>query len=83
MKTNNLIAQNIRKWREFKDLNQETLAKKLGITNSALSQIENCKIDISINRVAQIADTLELNISELFSDPQHKLVCCKIKMSVE
>jgi transcriptional regulator with XRE-family HTH domain len=35
------IGENIRKWREFKGLKQEDLAKRLDISPGALSKIEN------------------------------------------
>lgn len=73
MKTSELIGQNIRKWREFKNLKQDSLAKTLGITSSALSQIENGKIDISVNRIEQVAEALEMDISQLLSNPQQAI----------
>ncbi|MGI8950094.1 MAG: helix-turn-helix domain-containing protein [Chitinophagaceae bacterium] len=70
MKASELIGRNIKKWREFKGIKQDTLAQKLGITSAALSQIENGKSDISINRVEQIAEALEIDILLLLSNPQ-------------
>lgn len=63
------IGQNIRKWRELKGIKQELLAFKLGITKGALSNIENNKTDITLRRIEDIANCLELEIMKLFCDP--------------
>jgi|SRR6478609_2060660 len=73
MLTNSICEQisiNIKRWREFKGIKQEELAKKLKITAAALSNIENGKIDITISRIQQIAEALQLNFEFLLSSPQ-------------
>lgn len=73
MLTNNANKQigiNIKRWREFKEIKQEELAKKLKITAAALSHIENGKTDVSISRIEQIAEMLQINFSLLLSNPQ-------------
>ena len=64
------IGQSIKKWREFKNIKQETLALELSISKAALSHIENGKTDVTITRIKQIADVLEINLLQLLSTPQ-------------
>ena len=63
------IGVNIRKWRELKGIKQEQLAIKLGITKSALSNIENDKTDISLHRIEDIARCLDMEVMRLFKNP--------------
>lgn len=63
------IGQNIRKWRELKEMKQEQLAVQLGITKAALSNIENNKTDISLHRIEEIALCLDLEVMKLFINP--------------
>ena len=64
------IGINIKRWREFKEIKQEELARKLKITAAALSHIETGKTDITISRIEQIAETLQIDFVDLFSSPQ-------------
>ena len=63
------IGQNIRKWRELKGVKQELLAVDLGITKSALSNIENNKTGIPLHRIETIAGSLGIETMKLFCDP--------------
>jgi transcriptional regulator with XRE-family HTH domain len=46
---------------------QSTLAERLGITTSSYSRIENGEVQISINNLKKIADTLEVSLQELLN----------------
>lgn len=63
------IGLYIRKWRELKGIKQEELAKHLGITKAALSNIENDKADVSLHRIEDIARCLDLEAMQLFKNP--------------
>jgi transcriptional regulator with XRE-family HTH domain len=63
------IGNNIRKWRELKGIKQSQLARQLGITSAALSNIENDKTNLSLHRVEQISNHLQLEVVKLFSNP--------------
>ncbi len=72
MKTTNLIPQvdvgtNIKLVRQSKQIKQSILAKALGISSVALSNIENNKTDITINRLLQIATALNVEADLLLS----------------
>ncbi len=69
------VGSNVRLWRERKQMKQQVLAKELGITGVALSNIENNKADITISRLFQIAAVLEVKPSMLVSeDPMQYFV---------
>jgi transcriptional regulator with XRE-family HTH domain len=71
------IGGNIRKWRNLRSLKQGWLAAKLGITKSALSNIENDKTPITLHRIEQIAGCLDVDSSVLFKDPLEVLLSCR------
>jgi transcriptional regulator with XRE-family HTH domain len=54
----------IKRLRMFKEIKQETVAKRLGITQQAYSKLENLDI-ISGNRLIEILDALNSSLKEL------------------
>lgn len=71
MKVKELIGRNIRRHREMAEMKQEVLANTLGISASALSQIETGKTDVSVERIEQIAEALNKSFFELITTPNH------------
>jgi transcriptional regulator with XRE-family HTH domain len=71
MKVKELIGRNIRRHREMSEMKQEVLANTLGISASALSQIETGKTDVSVERIEQIAEALNKSFFELITTPNH------------
>ncbi|WP_018341516.1 helix-turn-helix domain-containing protein [Cytophaga aurantiaca] len=65
------IGQKIRRIRASLDLTQDNLAYELGITKSAYSKIERGETNVSINRLAEIAKILEVDIVDFFKDPEN------------
>jgi len=59
------IAAVIRKKREEKNYTQEYLAYKLNISQNAYSKIELGYTKITVERLFQIADVLEISAAEL------------------
>ena len=59
------IAANIRHKREFRNYTQEYLALKLNISQNAYSKIELGYTKITVERLFQIADILEFDVTEL------------------
>lgn len=60
------IGRNIKYIREKqRNLTQQYVASKLGISSRALSNIENGKCDISIKRLQEIARVLEISLLAL------------------
>jgi len=70
MKDNTLtndIARNIKQIRELKNLTQGYMAQELGISQPAYAKIEQGVIVLKIDRLQQIADILEVELSALFN----------------
>lgn len=59
------VAINIRKVREYRNYTQEYLAMKLNISQNAYSKIELGYTKITLERLYQIAQVLEVDLVEL------------------
>lgn len=55
----------IKAWRRERNLTQEQLSKKVGISKAYLSQIENYKRDGTLKNIRAIAKVLKVNIDDL------------------
>jgi len=66
-------GENILYWRRLKGLKQEDLAKRIGISTAALSNIENGVSKPDIERLEDIADALEIEVTQLLLNPQQLL----------
>lgn len=64
----NKIGERIKKKRELLNLNLNTLAEKVGISSSALSQIEKSKSFPSIFTLKSIAENLYTSVGELIGE---------------
>ena len=60
------VHEKIRLIRETKGLTQEQLAEKLKMSPSAYGDIERGNTNVKLARLEQIAETLEIKLSELF-----------------
>ena len=65
-----VIRKNIKKYRKIKNLTQQELADKAGLTMNYISKIESIKMQrgFTITSLTRIADALEIDIKELFSE---------------
>jgi len=61
------IARNIKQIRELKSFTQEYMAKELGISQPAYAKIEQGLTVLKIDRLQQIADILEVDLSTLLN----------------
>lgn len=64
------IGANIRKWRGIKDVKQKDLAHGLRMSEAAVSNLENDLTDITLSQLEDIAIVLDIEVEQLFSDPQ-------------
>jgi XRE family transcriptional regulator, regulator of sulfur utilization len=64
----NRLGERIRRKREQFHLQLNDLAKKVGITSSALSQIENAKASPSLSTIKTIAECLNTTVGELIGE---------------
>lgn len=68
------VGENILYWRKLKGLKQEDLAERIGISKTALSNIENGISKPDIERLEDIADALVIEVSQLLYNPQQMVV---------
>jgi len=62
------VGNRIRKLRESKDLSQQNMAHELDIEVSTYSKIERGITDPSIGRLKQIADILNVSVTDLIQE---------------
>jgi transcriptional regulator with XRE-family HTH domain len=63
------IGQNIKTTRLLRNLTQEAVAKKLGLSLTAYGDIERgCTDNITIKRLDQIAKVLDVTVEELINE---------------
>ncbi len=67
------IGSNIRKWRSIKDIKQKDLASAIKLSEAAISNMENNLTDITMSQLEDIAITLEIELDQLFKDPQETI----------
>ena len=60
-----ILGQNIKKYREIKNLSQEFLAEKVDLSREYICNIENGKKYVSLRKLFLIADTLDVKFSDL------------------
>jgi GAF domain-containing protein len=64
------VAGNIRNARLFRNYSQDYLGYKLGISQNGYSKIELGQSEISLRRIVDIAEILEVNVNRLLQDPE-------------
>ena len=62
------IGRRIREERTAKLIKQETLAKKVSLSKSEISRIENGQRELKISKLYEIAAAIGINPSKLFDD---------------
>ena len=62
----NIVSFNIKKIRESRNLTQEYVASKLGISQNAYSRLENNRTRLTTDRMRSIAGILEVSLFDLF-----------------
>ncbi len=60
------FGRNIKKLRRAKGLSQEELSLNLDLDGSYIGKVENAKLNITIDKIAKIADFFGVSIVELF-----------------
>ena len=61
------LGQRVRQLRTERDLTQKELARRGGVSHSALSKIENSQLSPTFESILRIADGLGIDVSELLS----------------
>ncbi|WP_131539405.1 helix-turn-helix domain-containing protein [Pedobacter nototheniae] len=73
LKTKN-VAANIRKIREYRDYTQDYLAAKLKISQNAYSKIELGYSKLTVERLFQIAEILEVEILHVLTIQSNEII---------
>ncbi len=55
----------VRAWREYKGISQKEMAKRMGITQAAYSQMEKPKARLRKTTIAKITVALEIDVEQL------------------
>ena len=55
----------VREWRRYRSLSQEALAERIGKSHSAISQLENGRIDYTQGMLEALADALSCEPADL------------------
>lgn len=63
-----LIGDNLRKFRELKNITRERMASELNLSLSGYGKIERDEVQLTVARIKQISDILEIDSSQLFMD---------------
>lgn len=63
---NPLVYKNIKRIRELKDLTREYVAAELNMSTSGYGKIERGEVDLTLTKLIQIANVLEVSIEFIF-----------------
>lgn len=66
------LAENVKNYRTLHGYKREELSLMLGVDNSYISKLERCCINITIDKLEQIAKIFNIDIIELFKDSNNK-----------
>lgn len=56
-------------WRELRELKQQQLADRSGVTHGTISKLENGKVFLTEERIFRLADGLRIKPGDLFRSP--------------
>jgi transcriptional regulator with XRE-family HTH domain len=60
------VGRNVRRLRELRDWTQDELAEQVGNTNRHVGQIERGEVNVTIDYLAKIAESLSTDVATLF-----------------
>lgn len=64
-----ILAQNLRRFRQTKNLSQEGLADAAGLHRTFVGSVERCERNISLDNIEKLARALDVTPATLFEDP--------------
>lgn len=62
------FASHLKALRRERGLSQEALAHRAGMDRSFLTEVETCKHSLSVDKVYDLAEALDVHISAFFRD---------------
>lgn len=60
------VGNKIKDYRKKKNLNQADLAKRIGVTNTSVSEYERGRVNIDADTLFKIADVLDVKVDDFF-----------------
>ena len=60
-----IVGRNIRKFREMRNYSLQLLAEKIGVTKKTIQRYEIGEIKIDMDRLGDLANALDIKVSEL------------------
>ena len=70
--TRRLLANNVRRLRDARGMNQETLADSAHLDQSQISKIENAKLNVRLDVLQRLAVALGARVAELFDEEDRR-----------
>jgi len=67
-----IIGENVKFWRNIRGLKQSYIAKKIGVKQSYISQLETGKFAPSLEYLQKIANLLDVEIEDLITHQPHR-----------
>jgi len=61
------VGNNIRKFRELKNLTRETVAVEMEMSLSGYSKIERNEVDLTVSKIRKIAEVLGVDVSQILN----------------
>ena len=61
------IAENIKKFRELKNLTRDEIASKLEMSLSGYSKLERGDVELTISKLYRLAEILEVDVSQILN----------------
>ena len=68
------VGKKIREIRKNRGLSQEALGEKAGLSSNYVGQIERGQKQVTLTTLAKIAESLEIDVSQLFEESTSKKV---------
>lgn len=67
-----IIGENVKFWRNIRGLKQSFIAKKIGVKQSYISQLETGKFAPSLDYLHKIANLLDVEIEDIIAPQPHR-----------
>ncbi len=61
------VIENIKKFRELKNITRDELADKLEMSLSGYSKLERGEVEITLTKLYRIADILDISVSQILN----------------
>ena len=70
MEVNSFVSNRIKELRDKFNLSTNKLAQKSGVTQSMITDVENCKANITVNKLSSICEAFGITLQEFFNEQQ-------------